>query len=204
LLRLVLLEKTVSLSELVGRLDGQTPLRTNKPQNKTRKEQPSAPPKTRKEQPPAPPKAGKHTSGGGSKIEGGDTFAAIRDAWDQITSEIKVKKVGLGNFLSSARPISLEGETLVLGVCDGMGSFISEQLKVASNLGLVFDVMSRLLGEKISLKLKVEGIADDSNRAVEEPPEEEDSQLLESVIKVFDAEIIREEKINSGRGKITE
>ncbi len=92
----------------------------------------------------------------------------------------------------------------MLGVCDGMGSFISEQLKVASNLGLVFDVMSRLLGEKISLKLKVEGIADDSNRAVEEPPEEEDSQLLESVIKVFDAEIIREEKINSGRGKITE
>ncbi len=193
LLRLVLLEKTVSLSELVERLDGKTHLRAEKPQNRTRKEQP-----------PVPPKAGKQASGGGRKIEGGDTFTAIRDSWDQITSEIKVKKVGLGNFLSTARPIRLDGETLVLGVCDGMGNFISEQLKVASNLGLVFDAMSGLLGEKMSLKLKVEGKADESERTVEEPPEEGDSQLLDSVIKVFDAEIIREEKINSGRDKITE
>lgn len=194
LLRLVLLDKSVQLSELMEKLSQRSGKRGESPgggEKKARKK-PSEDKRDNDEK--KPPMQG-------GQLAGGDLFDVIKDSWDQITSEIKAKKVGLGNFLSTAQPMGFDGGSLVLGVGDGMSEFISDQLKVASNLRLVFDVISGFVGKKVSLNLEVRELkerggvrkGDDSKDTTVTPVEPPGSVLLEKVKKIFDAEIVREE-----------
>ncbi len=133
--------------------------------------------------------------------DAGDLFGVIKDSWGQITTEIKARKVSLGNFLSSAQPMGLDGGSLVLGVGDGMRDFISDQLKIASNLRLIFEVIADLVGKKVSLSLEVRemeegegaGVGNGNETFNEEQIESNGTVLLEKVKNLFDAEIVREE-----------
>jgi DNA polymerase-3 subunit gamma/tau len=196
LLRLVLLDRTVAIRDLVERFDSDDhgDSRIDSSGGGRQRRGPGAKKKgtggTEGEE-----RAKKRDSG-----EERDLFGAIGGSWDQITSAIKAKRVGLGNFLSSARPIGFEGDTLVLGVRDGTGDFISEQLKVASNLRLVFDVISDYIGRKVTMGLEIRGTepvtslkTSKGNQESTPHHEAEVSPFLEKVKQVFDADVIREE-----------
>jgi DNA polymerase-3 subunit gamma/tau len=186
LLRLVLLDKTVKLTELVEKLQGRveegTRIKIRKAEAKNHSD------KSRHEEKTPEPSGDPDT---------GDAFSLIKQSWSDITARIKTRKVGLGNFLSTATPMEFEGETLVLEVEDGMGDFISEQLKMASNLRLVFDVISDCIGKNVSFKLRVRGKAKESSGKEEEKTAQENdktgSVVLEKVKELFDAEVIGEE-----------
>jgi DNA polymerase-3 subunit gamma/tau len=191
LLRLVLLEKTESIEDLIRRIDGNPGRPGGPPTGSSGVEKtPNVSGKEKGELPRRNDRPG-----------GGDLFHRIEESWGEITSEIKKKKVGLGNFLSAARPVGIDGGSLILGAGDGMSEFLAEQLRVASNLNLVFSVISNLLGNKVSLKLRVKELKEEGTvmgEPVEEVaaaarPENSGSPLLKRVMEVFDAEIIREE-----------
>ncbi len=196
LLRLVLLDRTVAIRELMERLDSDD--RGDTRIDSVRRGSKPAKPREK-------PKSTEGISAGEQPekkepLEERDLFGAIGGSWDQITSAIKEKRVGLGNFLSSARPIGFEGDTLVLGVRDGTGDFISEQLKIASNLRLVFDVISDYIGKKVTMGLEIRGKEmvtppkpGEGNQEISPRHESGTSRFLERVKQVFDADVIREE-----------
>jgi DNA polymerase-3 subunit gamma/tau len=210
LLRLVLLDKTVKLTELVEKLQGRVEegarINIRKSEAKSHKDK-----SRHEEKAPKPSVDSEAEEERGSSVDSeaekipepsgepdtGDAFSLIKESWSDITARIKTRKVGLGNFLSTATPMEFEGETLVLEVEDGMGDFISEQLKMASNLRLVFDVISDCIGKKVSFKLSVRGKEKESSGKKEEKAAQENdkarSVVLEKVKELFDAEVIGEE-----------
>ncbi len=187
LLRLVLLDKTIRLNELVEMLQGGAEGGGEKIARKKKADRGIKGRPEKEEEIPGP----------ADTAADEDVLDLIRRSWSQITAGIKARKVGLGNFLSTTTPLGFEGETLVLEVEDGMGDFISEQLKMASNLRLVFDVISDFVGRKVSFKLEVRGKTGELDDAGKKEParegEGDSSEVLEKVKKIFDAEVIGEE-----------
>jgi len=183
LLRLAMIEKAVPLDELLRMVEGGAAVKPRKADR----------PEPRGGEGETQAKSNRESDPPGDGMRADDLLGTVRDSWHRITEAIKARKVGLGNFLSTAQPLELRGEALILGVGDGMGEFVSEQLKVAGNLRLVQEAIAEAIGRNLSMRLEVRGIEAGSGNPIPPVPHPQNSELVDKVKKIFDAKIVREE-----------
>ncbi len=106
----------------------------------------------------------------------------IQRAWSIILSQVKKKKVPLHSLLQEARPVDLEGNTLVIGFSPG-AEFHKNQVEKQDNISVLAGVLRDMTGDD----LRVRCIISEGARPVQEkvPSHEE---IIAMAKKAFKAE----------------
>jgi DNA polymerase-3 subunit gamma/tau len=166
------------------------PMNTETPQPVPKR----AAPRAEQTQPPAPPE--KKEPGGAVAL------ATIEDIWVSLIRSIRVKKMSVATYLSEGRPVSYEGDVLMLGFPEGR-SFHREALEEPQSRKLIQDTLSEMLGITPVLTFvtvsdepkKTYSTQDEALQEIATPPAApKPDPLIDSALDIFDGKVVRKRK----------
>ena len=106
----------------------------------------------------------------------------IQRAWSIILSQVKKKKVPLHSLLQEARPVDLDGKTLVIGFAPG-AEFHKNQVEKQDNVSVLTGVLRDMTGDDLRVRCT---ISEGARPAQEKVPSHE--EIIAMAKKAFSAE----------------
>ena len=126
-------------------------------------------------------------------------FGSVEDIWERVVSEVKTKKMSLGNFLAAGRPDGLDRGLLHLLFEQGK-EYHAEQVMYPENRKLVCETLSGLVGRPLGIVCRPEtggeageksGAGEDTGDSTGSARELANSPAAQKLMSVFDAEVVR-------------
>ena len=112
---------------------------------------------------------------------------AVLQIWPAFLERIGAQKMSLAAYLAHARPVSLEGAVLTIGVLNV--ALHQEVLDLTDNRRLIERVLSELSGRPVAVQyVTVEEAAQPA--AVQADPDPEAPPIVQDIVNLFNATLV--------------
>ena len=156
---------------------------TPPPPRTSQQDSPVAPKPSTSVPPPLPPRSPDLAAAANADFS---TLDLIESRWEEIKRDVRPHSPSLQALLNGARPIDVEGKTLILLVTS---AFHKDNLEKPQNRRIVEDVVRRLLGATYAIRCTIEARqeARDLRGQIREARQDD---LVRAAMNIFDAHIV--------------
>ncbi len=121
---------------------------------------------------------------GGDTSPGYDDFDGQRNRWKTLLNYVKNRKMSVFVFLSSAQPLEMSGDTLVIGFNE-QDRFNNEALQTGSNKSVLQEAADKVMGQpvRISFKTLDSGISEQKDSAEKQEKKNRAKENMKPVVE---------------------
>ncbi len=133
----------------------------------------------------------------GEEVPVNDDFSGQKNRWKTLLNYLKGKKMSVFVFLSSAQPLEMSGDSLVMGF-DKTNSFNKEALEAGVNRSVLQEAADKVMGRPVRISFKILENEQDSavlNAGItkkKEAANEEMKPAVEKAMDVFGGHVVRD------------
>ncbi len=133
-----------------------------------------------------------------SEASGRPDIRKLKRHWPEVLDKIREKKMSVGSYLAEGEPVDIKDGVVRVGL-DKRFSFNKESLEEPKNKALTEEVLSEVLGEKLTVEFVMVNIPVGSGgeKKVRIIPEQViKDPIIQKVVDLFDAEVKKVERLH--------